>query len=248
MTINNKVRVIIPAFVAVVVLGGVVTAVSAQDGSPAESVEALTAQLQEATRYEAEHGQTIKDVAGNKILTGESAKKIDALHKKAAQAYMATLERPVAERAGAIANIKAFAGNPNLDVAYLATTKSAYNYKVISEAYRVGRNVYEVDSRTDEIIQFGPAPMVGDEQPKTFNLEPRFNAEELEAKALGFIAKKAPNADFSKLEASQSNKAGTAYFFRWDDTSREVDDLHPFVQVGYTIGGDILSYTNTLGL
>jgi len=70
----------------------------------------------------------------------------------------------------------------------------------------------------------------------------------LEVKAREFIAKNALNADLSKLTASTGEKSGTNFFFRFTDESRKIDGTKPFVQVGFTVGGDLLSYTNTLGL
>ncbi|PIR57221.1 MAG: hypothetical protein COU72_02060 [Parcubacteria group bacterium CG10_big_fil_rev_8_21_14_0_10_41_35] len=102
--------------------------------------------------------------------------------------------------------------------------------------------------RTNEIVQFGPAPLAIGEAAKVYNTEAKFAPEQLEVKAREFIAKNAPNADLSKLTASTGEKSGTNFFFRFTDESRKVDGTKPFVQVGFTVGGDLLSYTNTLGL
>lgn len=38
------------------------------------------------------------------------------------------------------------------------------------------------------------------------------------------------------------------FFFRWEDASKELAGAFPFVQVGFSIGGDLVSYANTLDI
>ena len=247
MTIKTKTKLILPVNAGVVVLTGLVTVVSAQSGPV--SVDALTDQLKARAEQAVNAGQVANGKHdGEKVFTGDAAKELGELHKKASDAKSQSLARPASERAAAVAKIRAFSGNQGLNPEYASTARSSYNSKVNAEFYRVGADYFEVDTRTNEIVQFGPAPMENGETAKAYNTEAKFSPEQLEAKAREFIAKNASNADLSKLEASTGEKSGTNFFFRWTDESRDIDGTKPFVQVGFTTGGDLLSYTNSLGL
>jgi predicted RNA-binding protein Jag len=244
MTIKNKAKMILPAIAGVMVLAGVVTVVSAQPVNVQEAVDALTARLQSETAKV----KTEVDARGEKVVTGDDAQRLAELHKEASNAKEAALARPAAERVAAIAKIRAFANNQGLNPEYVSTARSSYNHKVNAEFYQVGSDYYEVDTRTNQIVQFGPASLKPGEKAREYNTEAKFIPEQLEAKAREFIAKNAANADLSKLKASTGEKSGTNYFFRWTDESRVIDGDKPFIQVGFTVGGDLLSYTNSLGL
>lgn len=78
-----------------------------------------------------------------------------------------------------------------------------------------------------------------------------YNADvpgDLEKKAMELIAKQDGNINFGTLTPITATKNDTNFFFRWEDKSRTIEDVRPFVQVGYTQAGDLLSCTNTLGL
>ena len=66
--------------------------------------------------------------------------------------------------------------------------------------------------------------------------------------ARAFVAKNAPEVKLDNLTANFGDKEGVNYFFRWEDITRENEDMHPFIQVGFSRGGDLLSYTDSLGL
>lgn len=246
MKIKNQAKIVLPAFAAVVVLAGLVTAVSAQSGP---SLDALTESLKTKTEAAISAGNVSDGVHdGEKVFTGDSAKQLVDLHRQASNAKEESLARPASERSAAVAKIRAFGGNDGLNPEYVSTSRSSYNNQVNAEFYMVGKDYFEVDMRTNEIVQFGPAPLAIGEAAKVYNTEAKFAPEQLEVKAREFIAKNAPNADLSKLTASTGEKSGTNFFFRFTDESRKVDGTKPFVQVGFTVGGDLLSYTNTLGL
>ena len=249
MTIITKAKAtILPALVGVAVLAGLVTAVSAQSANPQETLDALTEQLRTKAEQAVNAGQTTDGThEGEKAFTGETAKQLEELRKQGSNAKEATLARPASERGAAVANIRALTGNQG-NPEYVSTAKSSYSNSVIAEYYMVGQDYVEVDTKTNKIVQFGPAPVAKGQPAKEYNTEARFSPEQLEAKAREFIAKNAPDANLGSLKESTGEKGGTNFFFRFTDESKEVEGVKAFVQVGFTVGGDLLSYTNTLGL
>lgn len=249
MTIKTKVKAtILPAIAGVAVLAGLVTAVSAQSLNPQETLNALTEQMRTKAEQAVNSGQTTKDAHGEVAITGNAATELDALRRQGSNAMEATLARPASERGAAVAKIRAFTGNQGLNPNYVSTAKSSYSNSAITEYYTVGQDYFEVNTKTNEIVQFGPAPVAKGQPAKEYNTEAKFTPEQLEAKAREFIAKNAPDANLGNLKASTGEKGGTNYFFRFTDESKEVEGVKAFVQVGFTVGGDLLSYTNTLGL
>ncbi len=145
-----------------------------------------------------------------------------------------------------ISKIKDFSENQDIKVEYVSAGKSAYNENVQESLYYAGPDQYEIDSSNGKIIQFGTRSLpVGSENEKTYDNSPRYNAQELETMAKQFIAKNAPEVNLEKLSANNSNKE-TNYFFRWEDKSNKTTEGYPFIQVGFSHGGTLLSYTNTL--
>lgn len=250
MTIKTKVKAtILPAIAGVAVLAGLVTAVSAQSVNPQDTLNALTEQMRTKAEQAVNAGQTTKGPhEGEVAFTGETAKQLEELRRQGSNAKEATLARPAPERGAAVAKIRAFTGNQGLNPNYVSTAKSSYSNTAIAEYYSVGQDYFEVNTATNEIVQFGPAPVAKGQPAKEYNTEAKFTPEQIEAKAREFIAKNAPDANLSNLKASTGEKGGTNFFFRFTDESRKVEDVQPFVQVGFTVGGDLLSYTNTLGL
>ena len=250
MTIITKAKAtILPAVAGVAVLAGLVTAVSAQSVNPQETLDDLTAQMQTKAEQAVKGGQTVKGPReGEVAFTGNVAAELETLRQQGSKAKSETLARPASERSAAVAKIRAFAGNPGLNPEYLSTAKSSYSNITIAEYYSAGQDYFEVNTKTNEIVQFGPAPVAKGQPVKVYNTEAKFTPEQLEAKAREFIAQNAPDANLSNLKASTGEKGGTNYFFRFTDESKDVEGVKAFVQVGFTVGGDLLSYTNTLGL
>lgn len=234
------------AILAFVLMLGFVTVVVAQ-GGPAEQWQILTDKLRQVTDQELATGQKIQTERGV-YLTGESAAKVEALHQQAAEAYQAIFARPESERQAAITSIRSFAQKPDLPVEYKSTAKSSYNSEVLAEYYVVGPDYYELDTRTNQVIQFGPAPLPWSEKPKQYDTTPRYTPEQLEALARTFIAERT-KVDLTQLTPNHGDKGGVNFFFRWEDRTRaRPDGSYPFIQVGFTRGGDLLSYTNSLGM
>ena len=145
-----------------------------------------------------------------------------------------------------ISKIKDFSGNQDITVEYVSMGKSAYNENVQENLYYAGPDQYEIESSNGKIIQFGTRSLpVGSENEKIYDNSPHYNTQELETMAEQFIAKNAPEVNLEKLSTNNSNKE-TNYFFRWEDKSNKTTEGYPFIQVGFSQGGTLLSYTNTL--
>jgi hypothetical protein len=237
------------ALSAVIVSGSLVTAVALADtgsNSVQSQIDAILNNLHKASLNAMTSGQTTNTPQG-KVFTGSTATEMNQLHDSAQKQIDELIARPQNERAAAVSKIKDFAGNASLNVTYQQTSKSSYNRTIPAELYFAGLDQYEVDARNNAIIQYGPRMTGPNEAQKTFDTTPRYDKEQLEAKAREFIAKQT-NADIGSLAATSTSKNGVNYFFRWEDKSHVIEEMPAFIQVGYTVGGDLLSYTNTLGL
>lgn len=148
-----------------------------------------------------------------------------------------------------ISEIREFTGSSDLTVQYESEGKSSYDEKSSVGIYTAGSNQYEVDAQTGNVIQFGPSPAVsaiGDGTAKPGKESGALSSEELEAKAREFISSYT-NIKLDKLIPNHGNK-DMNYFFRWEDRSQETTEGYPFIQVGLSQRGIMVSYVNTLGL
>ena len=234
----------------VLTLGIGVTSALASNGSGQsvqEKIQSLLSKLQAASQQEQASGQ-LADTPQGKVFAGESAEKMKKLHDETQAQIDALIARPESERQNAVTEIKKFADKQDMAVNYKSTSKSSYNAAVSAEVYTTDFDQYEVDARNNNIIQFGPRPLNIEEKSKEFDTTPRYSKVELETMARQFIAKNASAIKLDGLTPRFGDKEGVNYFFRWEDTSREIEDMHPFIQVGFSRGGSLLSYTNSLGL
>jgi hypothetical protein len=259
---NSKIKALLPTTIAlgVILVAGmsIVFASGNQDNGSRAIAEMLTARLHQAIKDAELTGGFTTDEHGNKVYSGQTAEKIQQFHDEAAKAHMATLERPATERQGAISRIqefvshksvKGFVGDQTNNIRYTFTGKSSYDSNIITEFYQVGQDYVEIDIRNNKIVQFGPAPTRPGEEPKKFDTSAKFSVAELQAMANEFVNQNTKLSDLSTLKASVGNKGEINYFFRWDDANKILEDGRPaFVQVGFTIGGELLSYTNSLGV
>ena len=138
--------------------------------------------------------------------------------------------------------------NPQLEVAYEYSGPSAYNSNKITEIYADQNWQYEVLADNNQIIQIGPRPLSTSEQLPPPDQALRYDKTELQKKATDFISTVAPEVNLSNLTPQNGNKEEQNYFFRYEDMNRMLEGMHPFIQVGFSRTGDLLSYTNTLGL
>lgn len=143
---------------------------------------------------------------------------------------------------------RAFVRTGRRVVEYSHTARSVYNRETPIEVYRVGALQIEVNALTDDIVQFGPSPREDRTgEPLDIDFTSRFTEADLSIQAREFLLSHAGPVDLDVLLEKVSDKEGTVFFFRWEDLSRTLEpDMHPFVQVGITGSGEIVSYTNTL--
>ncbi len=109
---------------------------------------------------------------------------------------------------------------------------------------------YWIDDATNKVVQIGPASRVNESDPNpsaSFDFTERYTKDTLLAVAVKQA--EAFGADPSSLQGKPQiiTKDGRAFFYRWDDPS-STDTNMRFVQIGMTVGGSLLSYTNTLGI
>lgn len=225
-----------------------------------QRIATLIGQLRAATDRELQEGQTMVDERGRRLFVGETAAKMKALHDETAKQIDQLIARPARSRQAAVDIAASFAADSAIakslghglarsSVEYKHTTKSPYNESVPVEIYQSGAAQFEISALHDEILQFGPRPLTDEkESPVALDLTPRFRQAELLGQVRRFLARRGGNLNINALTGRVSDKDGLVYFFRWEDQSREVAGAHPFVQVGMTVGGEVVSYTNTLGL
>jgi photosystem II stability/assembly factor-like uncharacterized protein len=146
------------------------------------------------------------------------------------------------KRASAMQNIRACLGAKDASVQYLSTARSSsYAADVVADFYRADNYDVQANSASGQVIQIGPS--AGAAIPDG---GPRRTAEQLQAMALDFIARCA-GTDLRALVANHGTKSENS-FFRWEDRTRTLEGMYPFVQVGFNPTGQLLSYTNTVDL
>src|ERR1044072_1057561 len=230
------------------------------DAQAKQRMAILIGQLRAATERELQEGQTTVDDLGRRLFVGETAAKMRALHDETAKQVDELIARPARQRQTAVDIAASFAADPSIaralgqglargSIEYNHTSKSPYNESVPVEIYRSGAAQFEISALNDEILQFGPRPLTDEqESPAALDLTPRFRQADLLGQVRRFLGRRGGNLNLNALTTRVSDKDGLVYFFRWEDESREVAGAHPFVQVGITAGGEVVSYTNTLGL
>lgn len=230
------------------------------DAQAKQRMAILIGQLRAATERELQEGQTTVDDRGRRLFVGETAAKMRALHDETAKQVDELIARPARQRQTAVDIAASFAADPSIaralgqglargSIEYNHTSKSPYNESVPVEIYRSGAAQFEISALNDEILQFGPRPLTDEqESPVALDLTPRFRQADLLGQVRRFLGRRGGNLNLNALTTRVSDKDGLVYFFRWEDESREVAGAHPFVQVGITAGGEVVSYTNTLGL
>jgi len=153
-------------------------------------------------------------------------------------------ERSTAERQAAVAAIRAFAGAPDLNVNYLATSLHPENSLMVVEEYETADAQFLVDIQDNRlvIIQLNDPASASSGKSSLPNVE-------LEQKAEEFLHRQVPcfpDAE-SRLQYSFNNK-GKNYFFRWQSplpNAGQTRDQPTFVQVSMTSDGNIYGYTDS---
>ena len=208
-----------------------------------EQTNKLLREYQRALAYELQHGETttIKDPRKGyvKILTGASAAKLQALWRETQRRIDALTARPSRDREKAIHLIQTLDSGT---IRYLYHSKMPYyDAKAEVEVYKSDRFQYTVDIGTGQIIEIAPL-----HQMRQYSLEPAYSRTELEEKAREFIAKVA-KVNLDALTPAFGDKEGKTFFFRWEASGQKLSSgMTPFIQVGFSRGGEFLNYVNTL--
>lgn len=214
---------------------------------PVQELSILDQKKAIAEEYEQQLDRAISsnNIEEAKRLNEEMLARIDAL-----------VARSEGERTVAVQNIRSIAGSHDLEVEYVATLTNPYRISDHQmESYRASNGMqYYVDQVTDNVIQMGVAPTIssfdeGVPQPKEIDLTPRYNQTDLENMAVDFAQQHAESFSSQRhtLELVASDKEGLVHFFRWN--AEGTDDVPArFLQVGITIGGEVVNFVNTLQL
>jgi hypothetical protein len=214
------------------------------DFSKQEKIDKLLDAYQQALDYEVQNGETIEvqdpEEGTTRELTGESKTKIEELWQSTVQQINELSARPVEERAKAVQMIQSI--EPG-DVVYLDRDRTPYDMSVSLERYQTAQFIYSVDIATNQIIE------IVREDEWNINVDPIFSSKELEAKGREFISIVAKDTNLDVLTPSFGNKSGEMFFFKWEDHSRFLSGkITPFILIGFSQGGDLLNYVNTLSL
>ena len=153
------------------------------------------------------------------------------------------------------ASVRAFKHNPALSAGYQNTIWNPfYNVDPSGKLEAQALNfvdaegwMYTVAADTGKVLQVGPVPKTSQSQNQpALDFTPRYTQDELKQYALNWLKDQGVNVDEATkgLEFSVTSKDDKGFFFRWTDKSST--DKMRILQVGFTVGGSLLSYTNTL--
>lgn len=228
---------------------GEVRASSGLDLPTNPTVEALTAEMERVTQQEMESGCVEwSDRLQQDILCGESRAKVEALQKQLTE-EIRKLQWPGAEAvAAAVANIRAVAEDPSLQVMFDGTSRNPYmNDHSRVEIYLDSRGMlYLVNPANHEILQFGPAGNSTIE----WRQSPRLDHAALRQVAESFLSEHV--TAFSKVKEQfiyeESSKGEVSYSFRWRSPLMSTKGDWASVSVVVSPGGEIMSFVNTLSL
>lgn len=231
-------------FVSIIVIASFTTRgtlLAAQTDSPDSLIARLT-ELLEATLAEAQStGDVATDESGNSQLTGSSGQMVDEIYQKVSEIRQAMDERPPEKREKAKENIQRLLDNAGIEgeIQYQSTASSPYDGHP-AEYYTIEKYQAIVDIATDRVLQLGPSPLPMDETPIEYNTDPIYTSEELEQRARTLLTEQVPGLNLDELAPNHGEKLGTHFFYRWEENSEER------IQMGFTTGGDFLSYSDTL--
>jgi hypothetical protein len=225
------------------------------DPAKRAQINDLISHLKEVTQDELRNGTT-EQLRGSTVFSGESAKKMAALQQSTIDQINELIARPVEDRQDAVNHIKSFAA-----VAHTVNSVSVDDYTTLSsnpyndqhriELYHAGPIVYAVDTETNTVVQYGPRSLKPGESAPEFDESPALNVNQLENQAVEVVTELSSTnlADLELRTSIKENSTTSRYFFRWEDNTRELPGgIHPFIQIGLSPAGDVVSYTNTLGL
>ena len=155
------------------------------------------------------------------------------------------------------ASVKSFMKDSGKQLKFI---KSGWNpYYTKAEGQREGQVTNLADSEgwlytvaldTNKIVQVGPRERESlDEPTPEIDFTKRYTKDQLQDYAVNWLKDHGVNVDevTKGLQFKVTSKDDRGYFFRWYDPSANNSDGNMrFLQVGFSIGGSLLSYTNTL--
>jgi len=115
-----------------------------------------------------------------------------------------------------------------------------FGKNAVVDTYVADGFLYSVDTISQDVVDIGPEVL-------NYQTDATFSEDQLRGMAETMVVQFLGNkVELDKLSFSLGQKVGT-YFFRWDDTSKQLDDgSFPYIQVGLSQNGDFLNFYNTL--
>jgi hypothetical protein len=220
--------------------------VGAQPDPTETKMLSLTKKLQDAIVDAAKNGQFTTDKHGQSVYAGETAKKMEALHKEVADEMRELQARPMAEREKTIDAINKWndqflytvSGQPKQSLQYGGKLGGVQNIKRDGmELYYSEDYAFEIDSNSNKLVDVYIRPKEQGEPKEWLDMTARFNADQLEQKARSFVGTQNLGVDLSALKLERDQKIGT-FFYTWTGTDGKS------LQVAYTQGGQLIGYTN----
>jgi hypothetical protein len=201
-------------------------------------------------------GSTAKDpTTGEEVFVGVSATRVAEVHEQAAREIDALRARNPEEREKALAAIRKFAGENELAIEYGATVPNPNAGGQMAELYSANGVQYWVDPRDDTVrFMLLVKPFIPSKDTKSIE----YSIQQSEAQARDFLEKycicfKKTEKEL-KFQLAEKNIEGgpSIRFFRWgriSENNNEAESLYdvpPFIQVGISSDGTIVSYTDTI--
>lgn len=240
---------VLPLFAAAVLVGfglSKTALVGAQQDPKQARIQALEQKLTDAVADAQKNGEFTTDKHGERVYAGETAKKIRAVEQEIGNEIRELKARPQEDRAKTIAAVNAFndkylykaPGQPKQVVQYGGRTTQVQGHPTIStESYYSQDYAYVVDYQTGKLLDVTIRAHEKGEPDWFMDLTPRYTEAQLEQMAKDFIADQKLGVDLNSLKADHGKKVGT-FFFNWYGENGD------HLQVGYTQGGQLISYTN----
>ncbi|MEN9558423.1 MAG: hypothetical protein RL141_792 [Candidatus Parcubacteria bacterium] len=108
---------------------------------------------------------------------------------------------------------------------------------------------YWIDGDTNKVVQIGPASREKESDANladSYDFTERYTKDTLLPVAVEFAKSQGADASLLAGKPQIGTKDGKAFFYRWESSS--IGENMRFVQVGLTVGGTLLSYSNTVGI
>ncbi len=243
----KKALLVLPLF-AVVLFAGIaaqIAPVGAQQDPKQAKADALTKKLQDAIADAQKNGEFTTDVHGERVYAGETAKKMEQLHKEIANELRELYARPAEERAVTMRAIDEWnnrflykvPGQPKQNLKYGGKHGGIGNFQKELEAYYSEDYAYQVDSKTNKVIDVYIRPKEQGEPKEFLDMTERYNVDQLEQMAREVINAQNLGVNLDNLKLERGKKIGT-FFFTW------TGDEGKSLQVAFTQGGQLIGYTN----